>query len=125
MAPLSSVPVATAPQLSTPPGAFSPDGDGHSDVAQWSATVDADTRVLGLRILRGNTVVWGYTEITEGAGTFMLSWDGRDAGGRIVPPGFYRYELRAMNRAHAASPITSGVVEVQSGVHWTAVPRRY
>lgn len=124
IAPLGAAPSTTAPRISTPPAAFSPDGDGSADTTQWQATADANARVLDLRVLRGNTILWASKQTASG-GANTISWDGRDSYGRIVAPGFYRYELRARNRAHDSSPASSGVVEVKSAVRWTAVPRRY
>jgi len=77
------------------PGAVTPNGDGRNDVLIVSVDL---VNVLELRLLRlrvfdlsGRLVREMGKEVR--AGLQELSWDGRDAGSRLVPPGLYLLEL--------------------------------
>jgi hypothetical protein len=105
--------------------AFSPDGDGLADTLTWNVSVDAATRYIQLRVLRGNTQVWGETTIVSGAGVYPIAWDGRDASGRTVFNGFYRYDVVANNAAGVSSAALSGVVQVDSAARQVGVRRRF
>ena len=77
------------------PNPFTPNGDGINDAAVFGfdvflLTSDADISVsiFGLDGRPVNRLV-----LTSGAGEHQLRWDGRDEGGRLVPPGIYLYRL--------------------------------
>lgn len=114
-------PIVTAPT----PRVFSPDGDGVDESTSWSISTDAQARWFEVRVRHGATDVWGDIVFVSGATTTPLGWDGRDSTGRLVPNGFYRYDVTAFNAGGAASPRTTGVVEVAAAVHFIGVLRRY
>jgi hypothetical protein len=105
--------------------AFSPDGDGLADTLSWNVSVDAATRYIQLRVLRGATQVWGETAIVSGAGVYPITWDGRDSSGRTVFNGFYRYDIVANNAVGVAAAAISGVVQVDSAARQVGVRRRF
>jgi spore germination protein YaaH/flagellar hook assembly protein FlgD len=98
---------ATPPRLavSAKPAAFSPDRDGTADTVRlaWSSSEKARGT---LRLLRGTTVVrsWAVSGTSGG-----LTWNGRDAAGRIVRDGRLAVSLSAAdalaNGARATSPV--------------------
>jgi hypothetical protein len=121
-----SAPAAPQPaQASLSANVFSPDGDGLAETLTWNVTVDAATRYIQLRVLRGATVVWSQTEIVSGAGSYPIVWDGRDSSGRSVFNGFYRYDIVANNVNGAAAAAISGAVQVDAAAHQVGVRRRF
>ena len=83
--------------LSVVPGVFSPNGDGINDV------VEIGCDVLNLSGL-SSVECWVYDvsgrrvglvdESWLGSGRYVGVWDGRDAGGALLPPGLYVVDLR-------------------------------
>jgi hypothetical protein len=117
---------ALAPIVTGPvPAAFSPDGDGNGDSTTLVVTPAGQTRWLDIRVRRGPIGIWGHTAITMGSEAVSVTWDGRDWSGRIVPNGFYRFDVTAYNEDGAESPSYTGVVEAASAVHFVNVPPRY
>jgi hypothetical protein len=121
-----SAPAAPQPaQASLSASVFSPDGDGLAETLTWNVTVDAATRYFQLRVLRGATVVWSQTEIVPAAGSYPITWDGRDSSGRSVFNGFYRYDIVANNASGVAAAAISGAVQVDGAAHQVGVRRRF
>jgi hypothetical protein len=128
----AGVAAAAAPVLPAAPivrslsvGAFSPDGDAVDDSVSFLIGVDAASRIVQLRLWRADTIVAAQSVFVGAAGDYMLSWDGHDSTGRVVPNGIYRYEVLAKNSAGVASPMVTGVVEVASAIHWVSVAPRF
>ena len=83
-------------QMSRKPAVLTPNGDGHNDTAgleyrlieltgrSWVAVAVWD--------LSGRQVRQVY-EGEDGVGVYERMWDGRDASGRLVPPGLYLYRV--------------------------------
>ena len=89
--------VAPAVGSSVSPSAITPNGDGRSDVTtlRWSA----GERITGThRILdRAGATVRAWSLVPGASGS--LTWDGRDAAGRMVPDGRYRYRVAGSDPA--------------------------
>jgi hypothetical protein len=126
---LSALPASGTPQppllSSAGPNPFSPDGDGVAESTTWDVGVDAATRLVRLSVSRGPQTIWATSEFVSAAGTYAISWDGRDSGGRTVADGFYRYDITAYGADGSASAAISGVIEVDSAIHFIGIPRRY
>jgi hypothetical protein len=104
---------------------FSPDGDGSLDTVTWLVRVDDDSRLLELRVSRAGRELWVLDQPIAGAGQYAISWDGSDAGARIVDDGAYRFDLTAYSRAGAISSARTGFVTVARPLHMVSVERRY
>lgn len=98
---------ATPPALSVAatPAAVSPDGDDVADRVRLRWTADESAKGT-LRILRGTTVVRSWT--IDGTGG-AVTWDGRDAAGRIAADGRYAVTVAGSdalaNRATSSIPL--------------------
>ena len=66
-----------------------------STVISYSLRMDADVRVDVFDILGRKLVT--LMDAMQPQGAHHLNWDGRDAGGRVVPSGVYFYQLRVAN----------------------------
>ena len=72
-------------------GFLTPDGDGKADTLalRWAADQSL-TGAIRIRNATGTTVrSWSFTSRTSGSAT----WDGRSAGGTVVPDGRYTYRV--------------------------------
>ncbi|MCP4448723.1 MAG: PKD domain-containing protein [Myxococcales bacterium] len=120
--PLSS-PAPSSVTLTASP--FSPDGDGDGEEIVISLVADAAATAIVAKIQRGDTVVRTLLETVDGAGTYLLRWDGRDSSGRVVPDGHYSVLLRTENAEGVASPSAITVVLVDSAIGYLGVPSRF
>lgn len=74
---------------------FSPDGDGRRDVARISVRVRDPSSVV-VEVRHEDELVRTLVDRERVApGWLRVSWDGRDAEGRVVPDGAYALKLRA------------------------------
>lgn len=86
------------------PVSFTPNGDRSGDVLRVrrrlseKATVRVEVRTRGGRLVRAITR-------ESGRGTGTITWDGRDAKGRVVADGLYRVTVTARDRAGNRSGI--------------------
>ena len=83
-------------QVAASPAPFTPNGDGINETVTFSYKLLQVTvaRPVSLRIYDlAGTLVHELFSIPLRSGEFHHSWDGRDASGRLVPPGTYLYEL--------------------------------
>ncbi len=78
------------------PNPFTPNGDGINDMITFSfdlfLLLEQVEVQLDIYDLSGRRI----TQLQKGgstAGTLEVQWDGRDAGGQMVPPGLYIYQL--------------------------------
>jgi hypothetical protein len=80
------------------PQPFSPDGDGHDDVAIIQIQVPATTANVHLKIydVRGRLVHQLLNNAPVGA-THQVVWNGRDAANQPVPMGIYLVYLQAIH----------------------------
>ena len=85
-------------RLALQPAAFTPNGDGRNDAVQIEYDllylVDAVRVELAVFDLAGRAVGILYDGPAT-SGRFAVEWDGRTAGGRLVPPGSYLVRLTA------------------------------
>ncbi len=85
-------------RLALQPAVFTPNGDGRNDAVQIEYDllylVDAVRVELAVFDLAGRAVGVLYDGPAT-SGRFAVEWDGRTAGGRLVPPGSYLVRLTA------------------------------
>lgn len=85
-------------RLALQPAVFTPNGDGRNDAVQIEYDllylVDAVRVELAVFDLAGRAVGVLYDGPAT-SGRFAVEWDGRTAGGRLVPPGSYLVRLSA------------------------------
>jgi len=88
------------------PAAFSPNGDGINDEAEFSFTVvrvgaksPAEVNVYDLSGRKVRSLV---EEKAVSTGSRLLRWDGRDEAGQVVPPGIYYVRLRIVTEIDGA-----------------------
>jgi hypothetical protein len=78
------------------PNPFTPNGDGVNDRLRLVASllkIDAPRRIEARFFTLGGTPVAQVSSLVTG-GRQVLEWDGRGAGGGLVPPGIYLCRLR-------------------------------
>jgi flagellar hook assembly protein FlgD len=87
---------------------FSPDGDGNADtVAIRQESSDEIQWEGSIRNSAGTVVLTRYWQGIAGG----WEWDGRDAAGRFVPDGTYRYDLRSTDSAgNSGGAALTGIV---------------
>ena len=77
--------------LTIAPNPFTPNGDGHNDVAQIGLSIFRITSTRDLEVsiytLSGRRV-WSDRRAVD-SGVESIPWDGLDADGQLVPPGIY------------------------------------
>jgi murein DD-endopeptidase MepM/ murein hydrolase activator NlpD len=85
---------AVATATASPP-AFVPDWDGHSDATVLTYRLEVRSTVV-IRVVdhRGRVVTSMRVGVRD-AGTHHATWDGRDARGRVQPPGTYGLRVDA------------------------------
>jgi len=95
------------------PSLFTPNGDGINDDAvitfdlfllMEEVNVAVDIYDLSGRLVRR------LPPVSRGAGSVAVSWDGRDAGGSLLPPGIYLYVLDV--ESDASAPERVGTVSM-------------
>ncbi len=85
------------------PPVFTPNGDGVNDQAGIEFSVfrleGSQTLQVQVFTLAGFSVRNLSQERQAPSGEYRLEWDGRDVGGRLVPPGIYLVRLRVEGQA--------------------------
>ncbi|HEX9044548.1 MAG TPA: FlgD immunoglobulin-like domain containing protein [Candidatus Limnocylindrales bacterium] len=115
-APPLSKPVAVFRALgfarSSAPVIWPADPTGMSPAAADLSFVLASAASVTWTILdpAGRTVATHFDRVPLGAGAYAFSWDGRDAGGNLVPPGSYRASVIAAAGGLAARLTTTVAV---------------
>ena len=94
-------------EVEVEPAAFSPNGDGINDQAQFRFKVvkvsdDSPVEVL-IHDLRGRLVRRLVEQRGLSTGAYGMAWDGRDDDGVTVPPGVYVARLRVDTDTEGAS----------------------
>jgi flagellar hook assembly protein FlgD len=89
------------------PAVFSPNGDGINDEASFRFKVvkvsdDSPVEVL-IHDLSGRVVRRLVEQRALSTGIYGLAWNGRDEGGKTVPPGVYLARLRVDTDTEGAS----------------------
>ena len=83
-------------QIEEGPAVLTPNGDAHNDVVGLGYSLVELTSpswvVVAVWDLSGRQVRQVY-EGLDGVGVYERIWDGRDASGRLVPPGLYLYRV--------------------------------
>ena len=105
--PLAITGFKVSPLILTPNG----DWAGESAAVRFGLTRRA---VLGVRIVNastGNLVRTLLASAERAAGARAMSWDGRNAGGSIVPDGRYRVEVAAADGGEQAARAANVVVD--------------
>jgi hypothetical protein len=104
---------ATFDDLTVTPNPFSPNGDGVNDEAAFLFSLmlflEPARLELDIATLTG-TVVRRLGPVSRSIGRHELRWDGRDDGGRLVPPGLYIYRFTTFGDGEDETQI--GVVAV-------------
>ena len=82
------------------PNPFNPATEIRYDLAE-----DSDVQLVVFNLL-GQEVV-GLVRAQQQAGSYVVTWNGRDASGREVPSGiyFYRIEVRVYSKVHLGSQV--------------------
>ena len=79
------------------PAAFSPNGDGINDRTVFAfnvVRVGDDSPVAAEIYDLGGRLIWRLAQARPfSTGPYEIEWDGRDDGGRVVPPGLYVVQL--------------------------------
>lgn len=133
LTPFSSCHVLNNRQPPAPPPApvsvtatdSSPDGDGIADEAQFDVEVSSVVTAIRVEITRGPYAVRTLVEPVLGAGTHTFTWDGRDATGRIVPNGYYRWAVTVENTTGDESASVEGVIHVDGAADLVGLTPRF
>lgn len=94
----TTVRVGSVLQVSASPAALSPNGDGINDEVRIRYDLFETTGEVGVTVDISDVAGRRVRQLHEGPaqiGRFEHAWDGRDDGGRIVPPGIYLYRVTA------------------------------
>ena len=77
------------------PNPFTPNGDGVNDAAAWTFDVYLLTAATDISVTLFNLNGREIREIgmASTAGELVVTWDGTDESGDLVPPGIYLYRL--------------------------------
>ncbi|MCP4446693.1 MAG: hypothetical protein GY811_15305 [Myxococcales bacterium] len=119
-------PVPLAPtEVTLDSSPFSPDGHATNDEMSFALVADAAATAVAVRIRRSDTTVRILPEAVDGAGTYLVRWDGRNGSGRIVPNCHYAVELAIENAAGIASASAFTSVHVDSGIGFVGVAPRF
>jgi hypothetical protein len=85
-------------EVAVAPALFTPNGDGVNDQAQVRFSIfhleAARVVSVGVYDLQGRRVRDLSVQEERPSGEHRLPWDGRDEGGRLVPPGMYLVRIR-------------------------------
>jgi flagellar hook assembly protein FlgD len=118
----STLPVPGPPPLditgfSVSPHVLTPNGDwsGESASVRFGLTRRA---VLGVRVVNASTSNLVRTLLASAeraAGARTMTWDGKNAGGTVVPDGRYRIEVSASDGAEQAARSANVVVDTTLG----------
>jgi flagellar basal-body rod modification protein FlgD len=86
------------------------DGQGPASLAY---TVEGSATPVQIQITdQQGTVVRTISTFAAGPGAYTVAWDGRDAGGRPLPPGSYYYRVSALSAAgHAVAFAAEGPLD--------------
>jgi serine protease AprX len=110
------------------PGEFSPNGDGEGDIIEFAVRVsDADgIKYWQLAISDANDPS-AIRKLFFGPGAVngKVTWDGRDAAGRILHPGSYRAILSAWDRYANLATRDGGTFRLNSASASVAAARVY
>jgi len=98
---------ATVSGVSVKPAWFSPDGDGAGDETIIVFTLDKDATPT-VTIGPASAPIRTFSPGPLGAGSYQLTWDGRDAGEDPAPDGRYAVTIHATDDSGAAT-VVSGV----------------
>lgn len=108
---LEGVPLLSA--VKAVPNAFTPNGDGVNDGTEirYDLLKLTETRPVEVAIydLTGRRIKVLFADEVEN-GRYAVPWDGRSAGGRVVPPGVYLFAVDAT--AGTGSETTMGTIAV-------------
>jgi flagellar hook assembly protein FlgD len=106
-----TAPVITEAFVSPP--TISPNGDGADDVARISFRLSETMNVsVEIRTAADVLVRQLLSAAPRGSGYQKVLWDGRNAGGAVVPNGDYRYEIRGTDLAGHESGLVTGPITV-------------
>jgi hypothetical protein len=104
---------APALQVTLIPAILTPNGDGINEATQisysliqFAGQIQMDVEVFDLSGRRVRQLL----SATQASGAYQLSWDGRDGGGQLLPPGNYLW--RVQGKAQARTFSTEKVIGV-------------
>jgi len=95
-------------------GSFNP-GAGERNTLNFAITMDTTTNVT-IRVfnMAGAMLIEKKIDGLK-EGQYKFTWDGRDAKGKLVEPGFYKYELVALTANRQRTDNDNTIVEVRKG----------
>ncbi|GHV78863.1 cell envelope biogenesis protein OmpA [Spirochaetia bacterium] len=106
--------VAPKATLTTPYTLFSPNGDGRKDTLPFTVKTEGDDPWMAvITDTRGEEIQsWAWT----GAAPSVLTWDGTDAAGNVVPDGVYRFALSSTDEAGNSTRIPLDTITVDARI---------